>query len=176
MSVLGADKLIKQFSKLAKVGDPGDTEKALQQGLKLIQADAKLNCPVNHSELRTSIRTMTERTVSGATGSVYTNKAHGVYVELGTGPKGEENHEGISPNIDVAYSQKPWFVPVEEIDAADAAQYHFRKFAFGGKEFYKMEGQAAQPFLYPAMKNNEKLVNNVIGKFIAKKIKEAVKK
>lgn len=176
MSVLGADRLAKKLTKISAAISAENAEKAVMQGLKVMQADAKLNCPVNHSELRTSIRTMTERTVSGATGSVYTNKAHGVYVELGTGPKGEENHEGISPNVDVAYSQKPWFVPAEEIDAADAEQYHFRKFTFGGKEFYKMEGQAAQPFLYPAMKNNEKLVNNVIGKFIAKKIKESIKK
>lgn len=176
MSVIGGDKLVKKLAKLSIAISAENAEKAVMQGLKVIQADAKLNCPVNHSELRGHIETMTEPTVNGASGCVYANKAYAAYVELGTGPKGEENHEGISPNIDVAYSQKPWFVPVDEIDAADAEQYHFRKLTFSGQEFYKMEGQAAQPFLYPAMKNNENKVKQVMGKFIAKKIKEASQK
>ena len=78
-------------------------------------------------------------------GCVYTNKAYAPYVEFGTGPVGEANHAGISPNVPVAYRQDGWVWQDEE----------------GG--FHSTEGQPAQPFMYPALKSMEKHVIKAIG-------------
>ena len=59
------------------------------------------------------------------------------YIEFGTGPKGQANHSGISPNVPVTYTQHSWV-------------YHSEDYGF-----VTTSGQPAQPFLYPASKASE---------------------
>lgn len=66
-------------------------------------------------------------------------------MEFGTGPVGQAEHVGISPDVPVAYTQESWVWADED----------------GG--FHTTEGQPAQPFMYPALKSMEKHVVRAIG-------------
>ncbi|HEM5164059.1 TPA: HK97 gp10 family phage protein, partial [Streptococcus suis] len=89
--------------------------------------------------------------------------------EFGTGPKGAANHAGISPNVSVSYRSTPWYVHESQIDVGP---YRFQKIG----EFYKMFGQVAQPYLYPALKDNEERVTKNINRYVKRKLVEEVSK
>ena len=120
----------KDVTEMLKNASELEISKAISKGIKLVQSAARAECPVDHGELRGSIFTVVETEGRNVTGICYTDKKYGPYVEFGTGPKGQENHEGISPDTTPVYTQ--------------------------------CTGQPAQPFLYPALKNNEKQIEQVI--------------
>ena len=80
-----------------------DLHDAVSKGIKTVQAEAKSLCPVYDGELRDSIYTSVENGEESIRGTCYTNKSYAAYVEFGTGPKGQANHEGISPDA-VSYT------------------------------------------------------------------------
>ena len=175
MSILGNKILENKFKKLQEVADShvrGAVRSACQN---VVKKEARLLCPVNHGELRQSIKTKTQKTEDGAMGEVYTNKHYAVYVEFGTGPVGEKNHNGTSPLVDVAYSQKGWYIPSDAISLEDAERYQFPKIQGKDMEFYYTQGQPAQPFLYPALHNNQERVVKNMNNYIQRKIREAIK-
>lgn len=176
MSIEGLDSLNRKLGALADRVIEQEMEKAVGRQTKMVQGKAKLLCPVNDGELRNSIKTMVERREDRITGIVYTNKKHAPYVEFGTGPKGEADHSGIAPNIAVAYSQKPWWIHESQVDKETAEQYHWFKIETSDGIFYQCTGQAAQPYMYPALKDNEKTAVKNMGQYLAKKIREEAKK
>ena len=99
-----------------------------------------------------------ELTEKGFTGKVFTNKEHGIYVVLGTGPKGEASHNGISPEIKPIYSPSGWVY--YDVDK--------QKFIF-------TNGQPARPFMYPALHENRDKLSKFIQSKVQKKIQEASK-
>jgi HK97 gp10 family phage protein len=133
----------------------------------IVQPEAKLRAPANEGELRNSIRVRLKVNGNKISSEIFTNSDHGVYVELGTGPKGQASHSGISPEVSVSYRSSPWYVHEDQIDVG---KYHFQKMG----EFYKMYGQPAQPYLYPALKDNQERVSNNISKYVSRKIKEQI--
>jgi bacteriophage protein of unknown function (DUF646) len=134
----------------------------------IVQADAKLRAPSNEGELRNSIKARVKVEGDRVFGEVYTNLHYAPYVELGTGPKGLASHAGISPDVNVSYRSTPWFVHEDQIDVG---KYHFQKMG----EFYKMYGQPAQPFLYPALKDNHDRISRSISKYVSRKIREQIR-
>lgn len=149
-NIKGLDSFFKKLNNLP-AGITKEVAKQVKRDGKVVQVSAKLLCPVQSGELRQSIKEKTELLEDGAVRStVFTNKKHAAYVELGTGPIGQEHHEGISPEVNPAYSQKGWSYYDAELD-----------------EFIHTRGQPAQPYLYPALKNYEKTVT--------KNIKSAIK-
>ena len=156
----GLDELIRKFEAMG-----GNIEsvmtRAVEQQAEVVRGSAIDLCPVNHGELRNSIRTFVIYDGDGVMGEVYTNAPHAVYVEFGTGPVGAENHTGISPNVSPTYRTEPWWFPVD--DPADALRYgwHTSETKEGQLLAYTA-GQPAQPFMYPAMKQNERRVINGI--------------
>lgn len=178
-TIIGLDKLQKKFVNLSDSVAGQYLEDAVKKGILPVRNAARLLAPVNHGPLRNYIRTKTETTSDGVQGIVYNNMKYAGYVEFGTGPAGEENHEGISPNINPKYSQTGWLIPAEEIDIESAFKYRMfpnKRITINGKDYYKTLGQPAQPFMYPALKSTEKVVTKRIGKEIAKKIREEAKK
>ena len=167
--LIGADSLIAKCRKLAskQVGDDIVRRAVLNACKNVVQAEAKLRAPANEGELRNSIRVRARIEGSRVIGEVFTNSDHGAYVELGTGPKGLANHSGISPEVSVFYRSSPWYVHEDQINVGS---YHFQKIG----EFYKMYGQPAQPYLYPALKDNHDRVSRSISKFISRKLKEQI--
>ena len=101
-------------------------------------------------------------------GEVFTNSDHGAYVELGTGPKRQENHSGISPEVSVFIGLVPWYVHEDQINV-------------GPLPLCKKEGvlqnvwSAWQPYLYPALKDNHDRVSSNISKYVSRKIREQIK-
>jgi len=164
-------KLEKQFDRLANI----DIRPAGRKSISLVQEDAKSGCPVNDGELRGSIYTHEDNKQDKTVWDCYTNKKHGPFVEFGTGPKGQAHHEGISPDVDVAYSQSPWWIHESQIDKAVAEKYHFFKIETKDGIFYQCTGQAAQPYMYPALKNNEDAITNIFAEHIKKQIGDITK-
>ena len=167
--LIGADQLI---SKLRRLSGQRQTEiiaRAVHNAAKnVVQADAKLRAPVNDGDLRTGIKVRMSKT-GNPRAEVVSTSNHGAYVELGTGPKGAANHAGISPEVSVSYRSTPWYVHESQIDVGP---YRFQKIG----EFYKMFGQVALPYLYPALKDNEERVTKNINRYVKRKLLEEVSK
>lgn len=173
----GLDRLLRKFGNLNDVVSDSSFMRILDEANKgIVQADAKLNAPVNDGELRNSIKTSVDKISTGFRAATYTNKAHAGYNEFGTGPVGQENHEGISPEANVSYAQHGWGIPADKVDAKDAEQYGWPKRTYNGKDYYMTSGQPARPFMYPALKNNEKNVRDRVAQKVAEKIYKVVKK
>lgn len=171
--VKGLDKLMKKYGSLdSAIAGPG-LEKAVGASIKMIQGEAKLLCPSNDGELRRSIKTSVELREDKAIGTAYTNKKHGPYVEFGTGPKGEAAHAGISPTVSPSYAQSPWWIHESQVDKETAEKYHWFSIDTPEGRFYQSSGQVAQPFMYPALKNNEDRATRNISNYLAREIKKA---
>lgn len=159
--IKGYLELERKLAMLEQVAD-SEMEQIVGRQAKRIQAEAKLLCPVHDGELRNSIKSSVQREGDYVIGTAYTNKAYGPYVELGTGPKGEASHAGISPAVSVAYSQSPWWIHESQVDKKTAEEYHWLSIDTPDGKFYQCSGQPAQPFMYPALKNNEdRVVQNM---------------
>ena len=166
--LIGADSLIAKCRKLygAKTNELVG-QAVLHAGKTIVQPEAKLRAPANEGELRNSIRVRLKVNGNKISSEIFTNSDHGSYVELGTGPKGQASHSGISPEVSVSYRSSPWYVHEDQIDVGP---YHFQKMG----EFYKMYGQPAQPYLYPALKDNHDRISRSISKYISRKLKEQI--
>ena len=165
--LLGADRLIAKCRRLAskKTGEDIVLRAVHNAAKTIVQADAKRLAPGNNGELRNSIKTRVKMDGDKAIGEVYTNLHYAPYVEFGTGPKGQASHSGISPEVSVSYRSSPWYVHEDQIDVGP---YHFQKIG----EFYKMYGQPAQPYLYPALRDNQERVSKNISNYVRRKIRE----
>ena len=172
--IKGLDKLMKKYSSLDTGVTGAGLEKAVGASIKMVLGEAKLMCPVNDGELRQSIKTSVELREDKVMGNVYTNKKHAPYVELGTGPVGEANHAGISPEVSPSYAQSPWWIHESQIDKEAAERYHWFSIETPEGRFYQSSGQAAQPFMYPALKNNEDRATRNISNYLAREIRKAV--
>lgn len=170
----GIESLLAKMDRLGMSVEEG-LSKAIGKQAKKVQATAKLLCSVNQGELRNSIKTSVETEAGRVVGTVYTNKKYAAYVEFGTGPVGEQNHAGISPEVTPAYSQNPWWIHESMIDRKDTEQYHFFKIETENGIFYQTHGQPAQPFLYPALKSNEKNIQRGIEEELQKQIRKVTK-
>lgn len=168
--IKGKAELDRQFDSLSKINVKG----AVSRGIAFVQEAAKSNCPSFDGELRQKIMTDIEEDGDVIRGICGTEVRHGIYVELGTGPRGQTSHAGISPNITVAYTQEPWWIHEgsgeNEIDRSVAEHYHFPYIDTPQGRFYKCSGQAAQPYLYPALKDNEDEIIKIMGKDIKKQL------
>ena len=166
--LLGADRLIAKFRKLSDVVQRDIVSKAVHHAAKaIVQADAKRLAPGNNGELRNSIKTRVKMDGDKVIGEVYTNLHYAPYVEFGTGPKGQASHSGISPEVSVSYRSSPWYVHEDQINVGP---YRFQKIG----EFYKMYGQPAQPYLYPALRDNQERVSKNISNYVRRKIREQI--
>ena len=167
--LIGADSLIAKCRKLYGAKTNEIVRQAVLHAAKtVVQPEAKLRAPANEGELRNSIKARVKVEGDRVWGEVYTNLHYAPYVEFGTGPKGLANHAGISPDVNVSYRSTPWYVHEDQIDVG---KYHFQKMG----EFYKMYGQPAQPYLYPALKENHDRISSNISKYVSRKIREQIR-
>lgn len=154
-SIIGLDSLLKKLDKLG-----GNVEevlyKSMQQQGELVKSDAKELCPVDTGDLRKSIYKKTKRAKGRIVSTIYTNSDHAAYVEFGTGKVGERTN--TNTNVNVSYKQDKWKVNIPDVGVR------------------WIEGQPAQPYLYPALKNNEEKVIENIKEDVKKAIKEVAKK
>lgn len=178
--VQGLDKLMRKYGQLAEQVAQDTMEKAVGASTKKIQAEAKTHCPFRSEggggALKESIKTYIGQQDDKIIGVVYTDIRYAHFVEFGTGPRGETNHAGISPVIDPAYTQSPWWIKEgtekDQIGREKAEMYGW--FYIDTKEgrFYQCNGQPAHPFMYPALKDNEERVTRNISNYLAREIKK----
>lgn len=116
MSTLqGLDELLATLSSLG-----GDIKQSCfkggRRGVKKVQKNAKLLCPVDTGELRNSIKEDGQITPEGIDCQVYTNCDHAAYPEFGTGERGRESDidrpEGVSYKADwPGQTAQPYMTP-----------------------------------------------------------------
>lgn len=159
--IKGLDSFFKKLNNLP-AGITKDVAKQVKREGKTVQAAAKMKCPVNRyghgGELRQSIKEKTEIEDSLVKSTVFTNKKYAGYVEFGTGPVGQEHHEGISPEVNPAYTQEGWVYHNDDLD-----------------EFFYTKGQPARPYMYPALKDYEDIAAANIKKAAKNGLKKVCK-
>lgn len=96
-------------------------------------------------------------------------------LEFGTGPKGQENHAGISPEITPAYTQNPWWIHESQVDRRVAEKYHWFYMDTPDGRFYLCTGQPAYPFMYPALKDSQDQILEGMKADFSAAIKESIK-
>lgn len=164
MSVSGTDDVDRTLKKLSEL----DMKQAVADAIQTVRAAAVLNCPVDTGELRQSIYADVEGDANRAVGTCWTNRAYAPYVEFGTGPKGQANHVGISPEVTPVYTQVPWWIHESQVDRRTAEKYRWFYINTPQGRFYQCTGQPAHPFLYPALHDNEdKILKNMKASFQA---------
>ncbi len=164
MSVKGFDEVAKALREVSEL----DTRQAVGEAIQLVRSAAAENCLSDTGELRQSIFAEITEQKDVVTGICWTNKAYAPYVEFGTGPIGEDNHEGISPEYKINYSQSPWWIHESQVDRRRAEKARWFYIDTKDGRFYRCYGQPAHPFLYPAMKDNEdRLLGNMKADFDA---------
>lgn len=171
LDIEGLDDLTGKMSNLS-AGARSAFEKALGKAIKDVQSRAKLLCPVNEGELRNSIKTDVTSRGEDIEAVCYTNKSYAMYVEFGTGPKGQQNHSGISPAVNPVYKSRGWAFPASAITSGP---YKFAEREYHGIKYYLTNGQAAQPFMYPALKDGERDALNTIRSTFISKLEELEK-
>lgn len=158
----GADKLI---MKLGKIEGEFDNPQNLDDAVQFVRSAAVMLAPVGPSggNLRNSIQTRVYQKDDGThVGEVYTRCQYAMYVEFGTGPKGAADHAGTSPDAHPSYTPNPWWIHESQLDVGVAEMYHWHHIDTPEGRFYICYGQAAQPFMYPALKDNEQTVLDIL--------------
>lgn len=151
-SIQNIDKLMKKLQKL-NIDSKQELKQSMERNIKMVQGEAKLLCPVDTGSLRNSIVTNVKETSKGIEAKVSTHYEIAPYVEFGTGRKGKESGGDKYPGP-LSYRQDKWLANIPDVG------------------YRWVEGQAAQPYLYPALKNNEELVKKNIASDLEKKIRE----
>lgn len=154
MSVQNVDKLLKKLKRMDM--DVNDTLMPIMaRQAKFVQGEAKDLCPVDQGQLRNSIRTITRKSKYKVTALVHTNTEYAAYVEFGTGKVGETTPVANKYPGPLSYKQTKWKTRIPDVGWRYVA------------------GQPAQPFLYPALKNNESKVRDNIANELKEVIREA---
>ena len=171
MSVEGLRELEIKLNQLADV----DLKKAVGNAIQTVRSAAVMDVHVDTGELRQSIYAEVEDNGNTVNGVCWTNKSYAPYLEFGTGPKGQENHAGISPEITPSYSQNPWWIHESQVDRRVAEKYHWFYIDTPDGRFYQCTGQHAYPFMYPALKDNREQILEGMKADFAAAIKESIK-
>ena len=154
MSVQNVDKLLRKLKRMdIDVNDK--LAPIMDRQAKFIQGEAKDLCPVDQGQLRNSIRTTTRKSKYKVTALVHTNVEYAAYVEFGTGKVGETTEVDDKYPGPLAYRQTKWKANIPDVGWRYVA------------------GQKAQPYLYPALKNNEEKVRDNIANELQEVIREA---
>lgn len=171
MTIEGLDGLLKKLNNLSTNANEV-VKKGVANATKKVQGDAKDLAPVNYGQLRNGIVTDVKEEVGEVIGEISATAEHSAYVEFGTGPVGRASPKDLPPGIEPQYREGMWWIHESQIDPAIAEQYHFIKIETKDGVFYGTYGQAAQPYLYPAMKQNEEYIKESIAASVRMEIKK----
>ena len=150
VSIKGVDRLTQRFNKIANIELTESVNKATQ----LVHGQAKTLAPADTGQLRGSIHMKVKNTGKAIEGRVYTNVEYAAYVEFGTGIKGNGTYPYQVEGLSLEYRDKGWAYFDE-----DKGEWIYTK------------GQKAQPYMYPALKNNEKAIKQILKQGVHTKLK-----
>lgn len=128
------------------------------QATTLVHAQAKSLAPVDTGNLAGSIHMKVTNRGENLEGRVYTNLQYAPYVEFGTGIKGNGSYPYKVEGLNLSYRNTPWIFTPD-----------------GGETFYQTKGQIAQPYMYPALKQNEKYIKKLFKEGVNTKLKQNCK-
>ena len=136
ITIKGIDSLI---HKLNNISQTEQVKETMNTAVLLVHGQAKALASVDKGNLKGSLHPKVITQGKTIIGKVYTNLSYAPFVEFGTGIKGN----GTYPNKDISlsYRSTPWVYTPND-----------------GEDFYYTEGQVAQPYMYPALKRNEKKI------------------
>ena len=154
VTIKGVDRLTQRFNKIATMELIGAVNKATQ----LVHGQAKALAPADTGLLRESIHMQVKDTGKAVEGRVYTNTEYAAYVEFGTGVKGNGTYPYQVEGLSLEYKNKGWAYFDE-----DKGEWIYTK------------GQKAQPYMYPALKQNEKTIKQILKQGVHTKLKENCK-
>lgn len=154
VKIKGIDSLTQRFNKIANM----ELRSAINDATKLVHGQAKTLAPADTGQLRGSISMQVKDTGKEIQGRVYTNVEYAPYVEFGTGVTGNGTYPYQIEGLSLEYRNKGWAYYDE-----------------GKDEWIYTKGQVAQPYMYPALKENEKTIKRILKDGVKTKLKENCK-
>lgn len=152
VKIKGIDSLTQRFNKIANM----ELRSAMNEATELVQGQAKNLVPPNGTGyLRESIHMQVKDTGKELQGRVFTNCEYAIYVEMGTGVKGNGTYPYEIKGFTPEYKDKGW------------AYYDNDR-----GEWIYTKGQVAQPYMYPALKQHEKTIKRILKNGVKTKLKE----
>ena len=151
VTIKGVDRLTQRFNKIANM----ELKTAMNKATQLVHGQAKALAPVDKGGLAGSIHMQVKDTGEELQGRVYTNLEYAPYVEFGTGVTGNGTYPYQIEGLNLEYKNKGW------------AYYDEDK-----GEWIYTKGQKAQPYMYPALKENEKTIKRIFKDGVKTKLKE----
>ncbi len=131
---------------------------AINKATQLVHGQAKALAPTDTGQLAGSIHMQVKDTGKELQGRVYTNVEYATYVEFGTGITGNGTYPYKIKGLNLTYRNTPWCYYDE-----DEGEWIFTK------------GQEAQPYMYPALKENEKTIKKILRDNVRTKLKSNCK-
>ena len=131
VKIKNIDRLLSKFKQVGKL----DLKPVITECTVLVEAQAKLLCPVNSGDLMGSIHPEVKESENKVYGRVYTQKWYAPYVEFGTGLFAENG---------AGRKDVPW-------------NYQDDK-----GEWHSTRGQKPQPFMRPALNENRTEIIRII--------------
>lgn len=176
IEIKGLDRLKSKLSTLPKVLDEV-VNSATYEITELVRsaAELRLSSSMKYSsgELIGSLKSEVVENAEGKiVGRVWSDKAHAIYREFGTGPNGQASSKDLPEGVNPVYTQTRWFIPAEEVGIDLNEIYGMPKIAIQGKEFYITSGQPARPFLYPSLKEILPQMPEIYKEHVQKKLRE----
>lgn len=129
IEISGIDILLKHINTLAS---HDRLKKAVKVSTMNVHATAKHLCPVRDGDLRNRMKMSVGEDGDTIVGRVSNDSDHAMFVEFGTGVRGESSNYPRADKLGLSY-RPDW------------------------------KGQVAQPFMYPALKQNEDFIKAIIG-------------
>ena len=121
-----------------------ESRKAMNKATTMVHGSAENLAPVDTGELAGSIHMEVKKLPTGWQGRVYTNLEYAMYVEFGTGNKGDGSYPYKIDGVTLAYKQD-W------------------------------AGMKAQPYMYPALKKNEKRIRKLFKEEVKEELRDSCK-
>lgn len=149
IKIKNADKLLKRLNSISDL----DVESSVKEATELVHRAAKDLAPADTGLLRESIH-MDVTGGAVVTGRVYTNLGYAAFVEFGTGPKGDGTYPYDINGLSLTYTNHSWVYTPDE-----------------GDTFRRTNGKEARPYMYPALKHNEKRIKDIFKSDIQKALK-----
>lgn len=137
ITLQNANQLKQRLNNIANI----NVTSAINKATALVHGQAKDLAPDDTGLLRESIHMSVKNNV----GRVYTNLEYAPYVEFGTGIKGNGTYPYKIKGLNLKYKDKGWAYYDEDKD-----------------ELIFTTGQVAQPYMYRAIKENEKLIKKIL--------------
>lgn len=149
ITLVGKEKLNKKLDSLSKL----ELEKAMGKCVSIVQGNAKTLAPVDTGNLRGSISAEVIKEEGKVIGKVFTNCEYAQFVEFGTGVQGQGTFPYNVEGLNLSYTNHSW------------------KYKDAEGNWHTSSGHKAQPFMFPSLMNNKKLISEILKSDINLQIK-----